>query len=246
MDEALATAGEVVRADITRPEGFLLLGEVHVARLEFADAARAFERAVRKCVECGAAVELHATALSARVKAQMLTGAWDAAASGLAELHRLAPEDQSLPLLMAEVELFAGRPERALSMLHADADVASEALLRAVCCWLMDDQAAAVISLRRAMLLDQNLHAALTECDDASEQMSGDCVDLLERLDPLLQDLPEISDGMVAVAAHPAVSAEVAAIHAGLTPVQRADLLCPQRLAATTALLEFTPGPGAA
>ena len=251
LDEALAMAGEVVRADIDRPEGFLLLGEVHLARMEHHEAAGAFERAVRK-VDAekplrDESIETLATALSGRTKALMLTAQWDAAGACLRRLRQLAPGDQGLSQLLAEVELLGGRPQAAMALLHPEAGDSAAALLRGVVALMLEDREGAVQALRRAFLLDPALRTHLAACDDADEDAQAAAIDaclgaqLIERLDALFEDIPETLEFMVELAQLPEVEAEVRLIRelagtAQCTQV-RTDLLDAQRLAATTQLL---------
>ncbi|MSR74928.1 MAG: tetratricopeptide repeat protein [Planctomycetes bacterium] len=248
LEEALAMAGEVIRADIMRPDGFLLLGDVHFARGEYEEAADAFERAMRKTenedLHPAEALETLATALSSRAKALMLLMRWEDAGRALRRLRELAPTDRGLAVLLAEVELLSGRPQPARALLDATSADSAEVLLHGITMLLLEDQEGAMSSMRCAFMLDSALRTHLAACDgETDEAAENECAgaQLIERLDVLFTDLPEVLQFMVDVAQLPAVEAEVVLAQALAKAPDGAarlrDLLDAPRLAATTRLL---------
>lgn len=241
LDEALAMAGEVVRGDISRGEGFLLLAGIHLEREEYEEAREAARRATarwqRAASEDSAEFLVEALALEAQVS--LLLDDHAAALEPLRALKKLAPGDSAWPLLLAECEFRGGNARATLALLKGVEPSAVGEVLTALACASEGEGERAVDAARRAFLCEPGLQAWLAACDTDDDGAAGAGQALLERLEPVFDDLPELLQLLVDLASDPGVVHENTV---EVTGARAEDLLNPLRLAATRLSLEEPPG----
>ncbi len=240
LDEALAMAGEVVRGDLSRGEGFLLLAGIHLEREEYEEAREAARRAVLRWQRAasGDAQEFLVEALALEAQVSLLLDDPAAASDPLRALHALAPGDAEWPLLLAECEFRGGKARAALALLKELEPSAASELLAALAYASEGEGERALDAARSAFLREPGLQAWLAACDADEHSATGAAGALLERLEPVFDDLPELLQLLVDLASDPAVAHENAAQATGPC---RADLLQPLRLRATRLSLEESP-----
>lgn len=240
LDDALAMAGEVVRGDTTRGEGFLLLARVHMERGEFADAAAAAQRArVRwlhqRSPEAEDAIcEAHALV----AQAAMLNDEPENAVDPLRALVASEPESSEWPLLLAECEFRSGHARAALEILRSATPSAVRDALMALALASEGEGESAMDAARSAFLREPGLQQWLSACDADEQSQSGPAGALFERMDRVFEDLPELLALFVDLAAEAGVVQENNS--RALGPRQQ-DLLHPARLRATGLTLEEPP-----
>ena len=220
--DALAAAGEAVRADRTRPEGFQLIGEINLEAGQHAEARVAFSRAAERARHLKDDVEGHDLCLDAesgRARTELAAGNASEARAILEGV--LQSEGSDLPELLewlAVARLQDDDPAAAIESLEAGASEGPAAqLCRSVALLAVGSEPEGVVALRRALLLNFYLVAALVGEDPPDlglehgiEESTPEAArEAVARLGPFLDRHPAIVRLLIDVATTPMVGAEV-------------------------------------
>lgn len=220
--DALESAGEAVYLDPRRPDGYLLLGDIHLREGNLAEAREAFEGARSKAgrvARDGGGDEAVVEALGGLARCDLMAGAFEQA---IGSLRRVLDADAADPLgvrqMLAEVQLLLGRPEACLDELPDRVTAPADAWL--VACFAnleLGRQEDAVAAAHGALLRNPYLPACLVGeeppdlgivhgTDEGGPEFASDAVD---RLAPYVEQRPNRLDTFSEIATTPTVMAEV-------------------------------------
>lgn len=220
---AAERAGEAVYLDPSRPEGFLLLGDIHLAELDTEEALTAYERGHEKAVGLGEEGQgLAALGLAGMAKALLLQGRIEAAAEVLERLLAEHPDEGSAAVsLLAHCRIELNRADAALLLLQRYPDPSDAGLhLAAALAYLrVGSGELACLAARRAFLANLHLLGALMEEETpdlgllvgderGSRETAGD---LAERWGDYFGQDPKALDDLERIADNPVVEAELLA-----------------------------------
>lgn len=227
MEEAQAAAGHAVREDRRRPEGYMLLGEIHARLGELQEAVTACQRAVQKARGLSehdpGEEEPLARALKGLARVQLLGDHLEQAAGTLDALAGLkAAPSPGVHQLLGEVHLRLGRPDRALAELpSAPAWGPDSQVVRALALRELGREQEAIVHLWGALLENPWILPALRreEPPDPGPAAAGaagggpePAADLVERMRPYLEARPDQEAWVLRLAATETVSGELALV----------------------------------
>ncbi len=218
---ALERAGEAVYLDPERPEGFVLLGDIHLAGLDPEEALTAFEVGHEKALRLRDEGQvLAALALSGQAKAHFMCGRLEAATLPLERLLADHPEDGGGAVsILAQAYLESGRSADCRRVLAAHPDRLDSGLhLIEALVELRDGRhETACLAARRAYLANLHLLGALMEEETPDFGLTvGDdrgsrdaATDLAERLGEYFEACPSGLDDLESIADNEVVEAEL-------------------------------------
>ncbi|NRA94920.1 MAG: tetratricopeptide repeat protein [Planctomycetes bacterium] len=219
---ALESAGEAVYLDPRRPDGYLLLGDVHLREGNLSEAREAFEGARSKAgrrARDGGGDETVIEALGGLARCDLMAGAWEQA---IGSLRRVLQADETDPLgvrqMLAEVQLLLGLPDACLEALPDRASAPADAWL--VACFASLELGRgrdAVAFAHGALLRNPYLLACLIGeappdfgiVHGAEEGGAGFASDVVDRLSPYLEQRPDRLNTFSEIATTPTVMREV-------------------------------------
>lgn len=222
LDLALEAAGFVVAAEPERPEGYSLLGDVHLERCELDEAAFAYEKAVAKSERAGKASASALFNLSRLAETEILRGDLDRAILALERFLAHDPiDDDGVRNVLAELMLRRGRYPEVLRLQSKRDDLPPDACLVLAFAYLeTGDVAEAVVSTRSVFLSNLFILAALltedppefdfTQHGETTTQAFA--MELIERLADYLRSHSSRVDAIAAIAQSDLVQYEVAAL----------------------------------
>ena len=218
---ALEAAGEAVWLDPRRPDGYLLIGEIHLLHGRAADAHEAFVQAVKKPRggDGDPSLENSLRAHVGLARCDLMTGAWEQAVGALRKVLRLDETDPfGVSQALAEVHLLLGRPDACLEALVSGEAALPDAHLVAAFAHLeRRDAGPAVFRARCALLGNVYLLACLIGEEPPDHGIAHGtesagplfAQDVGDRLRPYLDSRPDRLGAFTDIAMAPTVMGEV-------------------------------------
>lgn len=220
LKAALAAAGEAVRRDTERPEGYVVLGDLNLEFGDLLEADRCYAAAAEKARVFGRdAAEIATAAAIGKARVRRIEGDFVAANAAYRAVLAADPTDGAgVGAEAAEAAIASGDAVFAAGLLAPlDAAAPDEHFIAHVVLGRIEREAEAVVRGRLALFGNLYLLAALIEdeppelglvhgFEEATPEYAADAA---ERLRPWLEDDPDAADGLAALASTPTVSAEV-------------------------------------
>jgi len=219
---ALEAAGEAVWFDPRRPDGWLVLGEIHLRHDRVREARGSFDRARRGAARRDGDGEESAAmleALAGLARCDLLSGSLEQSVGSLRKVLEVDPSDPlGLRQLLAEVQLMLGQADACLSTLEKLTTPLPDGHVVAGFAHLeRSDLAAATFRFRSALLGNPYLPACLVGEDPpdhgivhgADEAGPAFARDLADRIAPWIASRPDRLDTFSRIATTPTVQEEV-------------------------------------
>ncbi len=220
LKAALAAAGEAVRRDTERPEGYVVLGDLNLEFGDLLEADRCYAAGAEKCKPLGRdAAEIATAAAIGKARVRRIEGDFSAANAAYRAVLAADPADGAgVGAEAAEAAIASGDAVFAAGLIAPlDAAAPDEHFIAQVALRRTDREAEAMVRGRLALFGNLYLLAALIEdeppelglvhgFEEATPEYAADAA---ERLRSWLEDDSDAADGLAVLASTPTVAAEV-------------------------------------